>query len=114
MYFYQKIETACLNAVSGFPPPPSGGAYAIRAPKLHYFNAETNTQIHEYLTNPLCLHDYIFKHSSSSRVPPVEARPSRFELGRSIGDWLLSFHRWAALPEQVGLWKEVKGKEEIR
>ena len=110
----QKIEKACLNAVRGRPPPPSGGAYAIRAPKLYYFDAETNTQIHEYLTNPLCLQDYILKHSSSSRVPPVQARPPWFELGRSLGDWLLSFHRWASLPEQVGLREEVKGNEEIR
>ena len=96
------------------PPPPSGGAYAIRAPKLYYFDAETNTQIHEYLTDPLCLHDYILKHSSSSRVPLVKAKPLWFELGRSIGDWLLGFHRWAALPEQVQLREEVKGNEEIR
>ncbi len=112
--FNQKIEKACLDTVSGLPPPPSGGAYAIRAPKLYYFNAETKTQIHEYLKDPLCLHDYILKHSSSSQISPVEARPLWFELGRSLGDWLLSFHRWAALPEQVGLREAVKGNEEIR
>jgi hypothetical protein len=76
--------------------------FTVRAPRLHYFSAASNTQVQEYLPNALSLKDYALKHfsdpaSSSSRKPVC------LELGRSLGGWLRAFHQRASslLPEVV-------------
>jgi hypothetical protein len=93
----------CLKALSGLPA--TVGAYTVRAPKLYHFNAETNTQVQEYLPDALSLKEYALKHFSS---PDPSRKPLCFELGRSLGVWLRGFHRWASLPEQAAFREEMK------
>ncbi len=52
------------------------------------------------------------KHFSSSRDPA--RKPLCHELGRSLGAWLLGFHRWAALPEQSRFREEMKSNEPMQ
>ena len=106
----QHAEVECLRALSGLPP--TSGAYAVRAPKLHHFNPETNTQIQEFLPDALSLKEYALKHFSLSRDP--SRKPLCVDLGRSLGVWLRSFHDWAALPEQSNFRSEIKSNEAMQ
>ncbi len=54
----------------------------------------------------MSLKEYALKHFSSSR--DASRKPLCHELGRSLGAWLLAFHRWATLPEQSQFREEVK------
>jgi hypothetical protein len=105
----QRAEVECLKALNGFPP--TTGTYSVRAPRLHYFNPESNTQIQEFLPDALSLKEYALKHFSS---PDPSRKPLCLELGRSLGVWLRDFHSWAALPEQSKFQEEMKSNEPMQ
>ncbi len=100
---------ASLKALGGLPP--TAGAFSVRVPKLYHFNPETNTQVQEYLPEPLSLKEYALKHFSSR---DAARKPLCYELGRSLGVWLLEFHRWAARPEQSQFREETKANEPMQ
>ncbi|KAL2172224.1 hypothetical protein VTG60DRAFT_7068 [Thermothelomyces hinnuleus] len=104
-----RAEVECLKSIGGLAL--TKGAYAVRAPKLHYFNPDTNTQIQEYLPGALSLKDYALRHFSS---PDPSRKPLCLELGRSLGVWLREFHAWASLPEQANLREELKSNEPMQ
>jgi hypothetical protein len=56
--------------------------------------------------------EYALKHFSSSRDP--SRKPLCHELGRSLGAWLLAFHRWVTLPEQAQFREKVKSNEPMQ
>jgi hypothetical protein len=105
----QRAEVVCLKALNEFPP--TTGTYSVRAPRLHYFNPESNTQVQEFLPDALSLKDYALKHFSS---PDPSRKPLCLELGRSLGVWLRGFHSWAALPEQSKFQEEMKSNEPMQ
>ncbi|KAK4242468.1 kinase-like domain-containing protein [Achaetomium macrosporum] len=99
-----RAEVECLKAFGGLSSTgQSSGTYqfTVRAPRVHYFSARTNTQVQEYLPNALSLKDYALKHFSASRDP--SRKLLCLELGRSLGGWLRDFHDRASslLPEVV-------------
>ncbi|KAK3903215.1 kinase-like domain-containing protein [Staphylotrichum tortipilum] len=107
-----RAEGACLETFHGLPPTTSG-AYIIRTPTLHYFNAESNTQVHEYFANALSLKDYIGRHFSPSGDPSMKTL--YIELGRDLGVWLRNFHGWASAPEQTKLRRDMsEGNKEMQ
>lgn len=61
-----------------------------------FFNPDNCTQIQEYLPHALSLKDYARKHWPAPS--PVSVKPRCIELGRSLGQWLRSFHNWSEQP----------------
>lgn len=63
---------------------------------MFYFHPETCTQVQEYLPQALSLKDYARKHWANPS--PEAPKPRCIELGRSLGQWLRSFHDWSEQP----------------
>lgn len=91
--------------------PPSEGAYAVRTPRLYYYNPDSNTQVQEFLPNVVDLKNYALKHFASS--DPAR-KPLCLELGRSLGAWLNRFHSWTMLPEQAGIQKTARSNSTMQ
>ncbi|KAM7219796.1 Protein kinase-like domain containing protein [Rhypophila decipiens] len=67
----------------------------VRTPQLHYFNAQTNTQVQEYLPRGIDLKTYCLKYLS----PTPESKKSEcLALGEALGSWLRQLHTWTAWP----------------
>lgn len=105
-----QVEVECLRAVADMPVP--DGIYAVRTPKLYYFNPVTNTQVQEYLPDAIDLKNYALQHFT---FPDPSRRPLCHELGHSIGAWLRQFHTWTSLPEQRAKLRDtMKSNEPLR
>lgn len=99
---YQEFESECLRAVQWLAPAPTK-VCSVRTPKLLCFDAESATQVHDYLPKTLDLKAYALNYFSRPAVSP-SADPSdkanMVQLGRGLGQWLRDLHEWAAAPEQ--------------
>lgn len=113
---YQEFESECLRAVQQLAPT-STKVYCVRTPRLLYFDAESATQVQEYLPKTLDLKAYALKHLSRPAVSP-SADPSEkanmVELGRGLGQWLRNLHDWAAAPEQQWLRAKARMNKEMQ
>ena len=101
----QRIEESCLKALAELPPLTSPTCM-VRVPKLYRFDAETNTQIQEYLPDSIDLKTYLLRHLA----PPA---PTSLELicrslGNGLGAWLRSFHDSSKHPKQSKLQDVIK------
>ncbi len=96
----QKIEEGCFEKVAALPRFTSS-LFSVGTPKSYEFNEEFNNQILEYLPQALSMKEYALKNWMPPSTPKLEAQG--FELGRSIGSWLKTFHNWSAHPEQIDL-----------
>ncbi|KAK3333874.1 kinase-like domain-containing protein [Cercophora scortea] len=105
-----RVEKECLDALSRLPPTSRG--CLVRTPKLYSFNAETNTQLQEYLGGSVDLKTYALKHFSDGR--DESRKPSCGDIGQGLGAWLRSFHSWATLPEQSAFKEVVKSNKALQ
>jgi len=71
----------------------------VRTPKLHHFDASTNTQVQEYLPDSIDLKNYALKHFPPQT--PSALKEQCLGLGRGLGSWLRQFHTWAAAAESA-------------
>lgn len=97
-----------LSALSRF----TSSMYTVATPELYYFNQETNTQILEYLPNATNLKAYALENWGAPTGPTTKTQC--YELGRSLGVWLRSFHAWSNGPEQSSLRETVAGNEAMQ
>lgn len=93
-----------LNALNTTPPT----RYPIfEVPRLHLFDCETNTQVHQDFPGAIELKS-IFLAS-----PPI-SRLLVTSIGRDVGSRLRSFHTWASEPAQAALRADIGRNEPMR
>lgn len=101
----QEIESECLQTAQQLGPIVTNDC-CVQTPQLLHFNAESNTQVQEYLPKTLTLKAYALENFAK-RTVSTSADPSQkakmIGLGRGLGRWLRSFHKWTAAPQQHGL-----------
>lgn len=107
----QTLEEECLEALQKLPCATSQFC-SVRTPRLLHFNSGSSTQVQEYLPDSLDLKSYVLKHFSSST--PESEKCNVLEVGRALGEWLRSFHDWAAAPEQEALRSRVELNKEMQ
>lgn len=72
--------------------------FAVGTCKQYHWNSETSTQIQEYVRDGVSLKDYAIEHYAAPT--PESLKPQCEQLGRSLGEWLRSYHNWGQRPEQ--------------
>jgi hypothetical protein len=99
----QLAEESMLNALNDFRVPETENNISVKSPHLFHFNRKTNTQIMEDLPNALDLKTFLQSPAASEL-----SQSSATAIGRSIGQWLASFHTWASAPERASLVAEIE------
>ncbi|KAK0733080.1 kinase-like domain-containing protein [Lasiosphaeria miniovina] len=95
------IESACLSALQDLPPAQPNPWCVLRTPRVHHFNAATNTQIQEYLPHAIDLKNYALKRYGAPT--PAAQRAQCLGIGSGLGRWLRGFHDWAAREQAAAL-----------
>ncbi|KAH8653595.1 kinase-like domain-containing protein [Xylariales sp. PMI_506] len=87
-----EIEEECLKALDSFPVPAPSGTYkySVRTPKCFLFDAESSTQVQEYLPGGLSLKNYALKNFAAPT--PAAQRAQCHQLGQALGRWIREFH----------------------
>ncbi|KAG6004396.1 hypothetical protein E4U21_001116 [Claviceps maximensis] len=85
-----EIEVESLRLLSCSFPNVSWQAYDVGTPRVFFFDAQTSTQIQEYLPNAINLKAYAIRHYHSSTRR--DAKPQCVQLGQALGRWLRAFH----------------------
>ncbi|KAF2114307.1 kinase-like domain-containing protein [Lophiotrema nucula] len=101
------FEEVMLNAVDGFPPITTLDGLVIKAPKLYFFDRETNTQVLEDIPGSTDL----------LKLLNTLSFPAASSIGRALGSWLKAFHDWTSEPEQTALRTELaknKSMQELK
>ncbi|KAF7856261.1 uncharacterized protein EAF02_011520 [Botrytis sinoallii] len=82
----------------------------ISTPKLLYYDAGTNTQVHNHHPSPTCtnLKSYVLKYHAA--ITPSIASV----IGCSLGNWLKKFHSWANSPAQSEVREVMEGNHAMR
>jgi hypothetical protein len=85
---------------------PSAQSPIFKAPRLHQFDRETNTQVHEDFPDAVELNSIL--------VSPTISRLFVTSVSRDVGSCLRSFHTWASEPAQAGLRADIGRNEPMR
>ncbi|TEA03238.1 4-hydroxytryptamine kinase [Colletotrichum sidae] len=83
--------------------------FIVRTPKCLFYEAETKTQVHEYIPRVLDLRTYSLKLFRLQTTASL--RPQCRELGKALAGYIARFHSLGAIPPGNGA--ESKGRSDI-
>ena len=102
---WQRVEQECLSVLSklktaGNSRPGDELGYAVRTPRALYFDAQSSTQVQEYLPGGIDLKHYVL--ATYPPHTPESCRAQCRALGKAIGHWLREFHNLSLSSTEQG------------
>ncbi|KAF3017071.1 hypothetical protein E8E14_006232 [Neopestalotiopsis sp. 37M] len=106
---HTEFDELLLSSLANLTPPQvTTDTVVVKAPRLYYFDRESNTQVLEDFADAGGFRPILFSPNAGT------LRPQPIEIGHHLGSWLRSFHEWALEPRQAALRAQLGQKDPVR